>query len=596
MRSVIFQAIRQVPRTGPIGFVIAKEEKTLAATRAYAVVKLEDAVALMDTSAKQNGKEGYLLSSDTLYLSDLCENVPLAGLHHGEPLGEKEEVLRLTYADGTVREVCCRYALYISRVLNAIVKLAAEKKIEIPVRESYLPQPQKDRVVRPAVGRRSRKIYLLALKTVAPKRGRYFEEARADSYSLDMALKHMAPGCEAEDAIALLDTSLTKSRKKGYLLSLEALYSHAWEEPVKLAGLRKAEFCPGSSSRVQLSYQDGNIREVHCHYDPGYICGVLNALANFLTRDEELLAAAEEAHRQGQEAEAFNLYQKAAEWGSAEAQIRCGEMCASGRGRPEDKKEAFRWFEKAAEQGDSQGQLCCGQMYDQGEGTKTNKKRAFELILKSAGQDNAQAQYELGAMYRDGRGTAAYPDLAFVWFMKSAKQGYLRAMSELGDIYDQGRAVPVNLEEALIWYKKARDAGDESAQGKIEHIEKRKRKQLCASKAQNAYESGDYGCALECWLLLAEDGDMEAQFKCGEMYDKGLGTEKDSVKAFSWYEKAAKQGCSDAMLQCGIMCREGDGTEQSEERAQYWFDLNMQLLGQHLGGFFGKLEKDPEKD
>lgn len=119
---------------------------------------------------------------------------------------------------------------------------------------------------------------------------------------------------------------------------------------------------------------------------------------------------------------------------------------------------------------------------------------------------------------------------------------------------------------------------------------------MYTSKAQNAYKSGDYERALECWLLLAEDGDMEAQFKCGEMYDKGLGTEKDSVKAFSWYEKAAEQGCSDVMLQCGIMCREGDGTEQSEERAQYWFDLNMQLLGQHLGGFFGKLEKDVEKD
>ena len=42
-------------------------------------------------------------------------------------------------------------------------------------------------------------------------------------------------------------------------------------------------------------------------------------------------------------------------------------------------------------------------------------------------------------------------------------------------------------------------------------------------EAQKAYENGDYVTAFKGFLPLAEQGDVEAQFKLGYMYDFALG-------------------------------------------------------------------------
>jgi len=41
---------------------------------------------------------------------------------------------------------------------------------------------------------------------------------------------------------------------------------------------------------------------------------------------------------------------------------------------------------------------------------------------------------------------------------------------------------------------------------------------------------------------LAEQGNAEAQYKVGEMYEMGKGAKKDLKKAHEWFEKSAKQG------------------------------------------------------
>lgn len=43
-------------------------------------------------------------------------------------------------------------------------------------------------------------------------------------------------------------------------------------------------------------------------------------------------------------------------------------------------------------------------------------------------------------------------------------------------------------------------------------------------------------------IKLAEQGNAEAQYKVGEMYETGKGADKDMTQARDWYAKAAKQG------------------------------------------------------
>ena len=71
------------------------------------------------------------------------------------------------------------------------------------------------------------------------------------------------------------------------------------------------------------------------------------------------------------------------------------------------------------------------------------------------------------------------------------------------------------------------------------------------------YKAKDYEKALEILEDVAEQGLAEAQFNCGNMYNRGTGTEVDQAKALYWFEKAAEQGFDKAQFICG--CRYDDG-------------------------------------
>jgi TPR repeat protein len=62
-----------------------------------------------------------------------------------------------------------------------------------------------------------------------------------------------------------------------------------------------------------------------------------------------------------------------------------------------------------------------------------------------------------------------------------------------------------------------------------------------------AYQRGDYAIAVRLWHLLAEQGDADAQFHLGVMYESGQGVLRSDAEAIKWYRKAAEQ--DDAVAQ-----------------------------------------------
>ena len=54
-------------------------------------------------------------------------------------------------------------------------------------------------------------------------------------------------------------------------------------------------------------------------------------------------------------------------------------------------------------------------------------------------------------------------------------------------------------------------------------------------KGYDAFEAGDYATALQEWRPLAEQGDADAQYFLGVMYEKGNGVPKDYAEAVKWY-------------------------------------------------------------
>ncbi len=90
---------------------------------------------------------------------------------------------------------------------------------------------------------------------------------------------------------------------------------------------------------------------------------------------------------------------------------------------------------------------------------------------------------------------------------------------------------------------------------------------------QAAYFNGDYATALRLLHPLAEQGDAEAQFNLGVMYDKGQGVPQDYAQAAKWYRKAAEQGNDEAQNNLGTMYAYGRGVPQDYVQAHMWFNL-----------------------
>ena len=70
-------------------------------------------------------------------------------------------------------------------------------------------------------------------------------------------------------------------------------------------------------------------------------------------------------------------YRALAEQGDAQAQLKMGNLYATGEGVPEDVAEAVKWYRKAAEQGDAKAQITLGFCYAIGEGVSEDVVTAY---------------------------------------------------------------------------------------------------------------------------------------------------------------------------------------------------------------------------
>jgi len=69
---------------------------------------------------------------------------------------------------------------------------------------------------------------------------------------------------------------------------------------------------------------------------------------------------------------------------------------------------------------------------------------------------------------------------------------------------------------------------------------------------------------------LAHQGDSQAQYKLGLMYELGMGIDKDLNQAFAWYQKSADQEYAKAQYNLGIFYALSKGVEKDIEQSKYW--------------------------
>jgi hypothetical protein len=90
-------------------------------------------------------------------------------------------------------------------------------------------------------------------------------------------------------------------------------------------------------------------------------------------------------------------------------------------------------------------------------------------------------------------------------------------------------------------------------------------------EGRRAYDAGHFTDAMGIWSALSRQGNAEAEFGLGLLYDLGNGTPEDPETAFFWYKAAADAGLPAAEFNIAAMYDSGRGVAQSTENAALWY-------------------------
>ena len=86
-----------------------------------------------------------------------------------------------------------------------------------------------------------------------------------------------------------------------------------------------------------------------------------------------------------------------------------------------------------------------------------------------------------------------------------------------------------------------------------------------------AFDKGNYDRAFREWFPLALEGNPDAQFNIGFLFENGLGIEENPSEAATWYRRAAVTGIADAQHNLGSLYSSGKGVERDLDQAAHWF-------------------------
>ena len=90
-------------------------------------------------------------------------------------------------------------------------------------------------------------------------------------------------------------------------------------------------------------------------------------------------------------------------------------------------------------------------------------------------------------------------------------------------------------------------------------------------------------------LELAKQGDADAQYSIGYMYEKGKGVKENHSESLGWYLKAAEQGLEKAQYKVGRSYFLGTGTKQDFAKAEQWLQKSSDQDYSPAQFYLGKL-------
>lgn len=251
-----------------------------------------------------------------------------------------------------------------------------------------------------------------------------------------------------------------------------------------------------------------------------------------------------------------------------------------------------------AKKGDVKCQALYGSALLHGWGVMSNQVDAVKWLTKAADTDNRLIQDYLGECYFFGIELNSNVEEGIKWLQKAANLGYAPSQRLLGVCYYSGLGVTKDIELGLLLTQKAAKQGDALAEAQLWGWETTKKNQnefdkLCddakhgnadaQTKLAKHYQLGgevsfgvtvekDVIKAFDLYSRAASNGKTEAQIELGRCYEKGIGTIEDKREAFRWYKCAADKSSAEAQRIVGWCYQAGIGVEADAEKAIEWFE------------------------
>lgn len=260
-------------------------------------------------------------------------------------------------------------------------------------------------------------------------------------------------------------------------------------------------------------------------------------------------------------------FMKAADKGEPEAMRYLGDYYAQAD-MGNDCNKAIGWYMKAADAGDSISVKPVGVSVMKDECATVDKYEVAQWMKKHAEMNNPEACFYMGGFYVMGIGVKKNPGKGMEMLIRDRELGaYTGAernfsTNNLFTLYNSGDLNAEQQLRLLRWFEAtAKAENDDEMMAVLANIYINKEK---ASPMDNR-------TALDWATRAAEMGNPNGCFWLGYIYYKGLGDiKKNDGRAFLWMLKSAQKGDKDAMKIVSELYEYGIGTERNSKKAAEW--------------------------
>jgi TPR repeat protein len=174
-------------------------------------------------------------------------------------------------------------------------------------------------------------------------------------------------------------------------------------------------------------------------------------------------------------------------------------------------------------------------------------RESYRILSRDDLKDDAQVQYYLGRMYYFGYVFQRDTEEALRLFRLSAEKGFAIAQNNLGWMHVMGEGVTKDAAEGLRWLRKAADQGLGISHRNLAIIH-----QLGLGVRRDPKEADFwYRKAAESLQQEVDRGGWPEMTFLGEMFLKGLGIPRDSIRAMRLFARSADSGYTRAMVFLG---------------------------------------------